>query len=141
MKNYLVLLIILIIGSSVQAQDFKFRGKAVSTITQDYDRGNDVPTNEEASKKKVDVSFDGATLLIGKDSYKYMWHQNSRVSDVIQVNCIERVEDTAPFPYIDAKFELVFLPDDVINITQYRETSPTTYSKIQYSVNVIKTTN
>ena len=141
MKNYLALLIILIIGTSVKAQDFKFRGKAVSTITKDFTRGNDTPTNEEESKKKVDVSFDGGTLLIGKETYKYMWHQNSRASDVIQVNCIERVEESAEFPYIDAKFELVFLPDDVINITQYRETSPTTFSKIQYTVNVIKTTN
>ena len=121
------------------AQDFKFRGKTSSIVNQDFTRGVDKPDNEEEKNKKVNISFDGTTLLIGKESYKYMWHQNSKVDDRIQLNCIERVEDL-DYPYIDAKFELEFLPEDQIRIVQYRQSSETTYTKILYTVNIIKTT-
>jgi hypothetical protein len=138
MKNYLLLLSFLITTSTF-AQDFKFKGKTTSIIKQDFKRGVDNPINEEQGKKKQNISFDGTTMLIGKESYKYMWHQNAKTKDIVQLNCIERIEDF-DYPYIDAKFELEFLPDDVISIAQYRETSPTTYSKVLYTVKVIKTT-
>ena len=139
MKYYLILLT-LIISTASFSQDFKFHGKASSTIKQDFNRGDDTPVNEEKFDKKVAVSFDGTTLLIGKESYKYMWHQNAKESFITQLNCIERVENSS-YPYIDAKFELEFLPEDIVKITQYKETSPTTFSKILYTVNIIKTTN
>ena len=139
MKNYLILLILIIFSTLSHAQDFKFRGKTSSIINQDFTRGNDNPDNEEEKNKKVNISFDGSTLLIGKESYKYMWHQNSKVNDSVQLNCIERVEDLN-YPYIDAKFELEFLPEDQVRIVQFRESSETTYSKIFYTVNIIKTT-
>jgi hypothetical protein len=113
---------------------------STASFAQDFTRGNETPTNEEEHSKKVAVSFDGSTLIIGKDSYKYMWHQNSKNTDIVQLNCIERVEDF-DYPYIDAKFELEFLPEDVLKIIQYRETSPTTFSKTHYTVKIIKTSN
>ena len=121
------------------AQDFKFKGKTSSIINQDFTRGEDTPDKVEEKNKKANISFDGSTLLIGKESYKYMWHQNSKVNESVQLNCIERVEDR-DYPYIDAKFELEFLPDDQVKIIQFRETSVTTFSKIIYTVNIIKTT-
>lgn len=139
MKNYLTLLIFIMFSTLSFAQDFKFRGKTASIINQDFTRGEDTPDKEEEKKKKVNISFDGTTLLIGKESYKYMWHQNSKISESIQLNCIERVEDL-DYPYIDAKFEFEFLPEDQIRIIQFRESSATTYSKIFYTVNIIKTT-
>jgi hypothetical protein len=139
MKNYLFIAILLFSTCSF-SQDFKFKGKTTSIIKQDFNRGDDTPVNEEEIKKKEAVSFDGVTLLIGKESYKYMWHQSAKEGDIMQLNCIERVE-TANYPYIDAKFELDFQPDDVIKITQYRETSPTTFSKTNYTIKIIKTTN
>jgi len=139
MKNYLILFILITFNSLSFAQDFKFHGKTSSIIDRDFTRGNDTPDKEEEKNKKVNVSFDGVTLLIGKESYKYMWHQNSKINDSIQLNCIERVEDL-DYPYIDAKFELEFLPEDQVKIIQYRETSATTFSKIFYTVNIIKTT-
>jgi hypothetical protein len=137
MKNYLILALLLISTCSF-SQDFKFKGKTSAILKQDFERGNDTPVNEEQMKKKEAVSFDGTTLLIGKESYKYMWHQKAKESSITQLNCIERVENAA-YSYIDAKFELDFLPDDVVKIIQYRETSPTTFSKINYTVNIIKT--
>lgn len=139
MKNYLTLLL-LFASISVFSQDFKFRGKTSETIKKDFTRGTENPINEKEIGKKVAVSFDGTTLLIGKESYKYMWHQNAKNADLVQLNCIERVEDF-DYPYIDAKFELEFLPEDQVKIIQYKETSPTTFSKIHYTVNIIKTTN
>ena len=139
MKKHLVLFILITFSSLSYAQDFKFKGKTSSVISKDYTRGNDTPEKEEEKNKKVNISFDGVTLLIGKESYKYMWHQNSKINDSIQLNCIERVEDF-DYPYIDAKFELVFLPEDQLQIIQYKDTSPTTFSKIYYAVNIIKTT-
>ena len=139
MKNYLILFVLIIFSTLSQAQDFKFKGKTSSIINQDFTRGKDNPDKEEEKTKKVNISFDGTTLLIGKESYKYMWHQNSKVNDTVQLNCIERVEDL-DYPYIDAKFELEFLPDDQVKIIQFRETSATTFSKIFYTVNIIKTT-
>ncbi len=139
MKNYLILLILIMFSTLAHAQDFKFRGKTSSIINQDFTRGKDDPDKVEEKNKKVNVSFDGTTLLIGKESYKYMWHQNSKVNDLIQLNCIERVEDL-DYPYIDAKFELEFLPDDQVRIVQHRKSSETMYSKIFYTVNIIKTT-
>ena len=139
MKKHLILFIFITFSSLSFAQDFKFKGKTSSIINQDFTRGMDNPDTEEEKNKKVNVSFDGSTLLIGKESYKYMWHQNSKVNDSIQLNCIERVEDL-DYPYIDAKFELEFLPEDQVKIIQYRETSSTTFSKIFYVVNIIKTT-
>ena len=137
MKNYLIILI-LFVGTTSFAQDFKFKGKASSTVKQDFNRGDDTPLKEEQTDKKVAVSFDGANLLIGNESYKYIWHQMAKDSDITQLNCIERVEASS-YSYIDAKFELEFLPDDVVKIIQYRETSPTTFSKIIYTVGIIKT--
>jgi hypothetical protein len=139
MKNYLILLILIFFSTLSLAQDFKFKGKTSSIINQDFTRGKDDPDKVEEKNKKVNVSFDGTTLLIGKESYKYMWHQNSKVNDSVQLNCIERVEDF-DYPYIDAKFELEFLPDDQVRIVQFRESSETTYSRIFYTVNIIKTT-
>ena len=139
MKNYLILLILIFFSTLSLAQDFKFKGKTSSIINQDFTRGKDDPDKVEEKNKKVNVSFDGTTLLIGKESYKYMWHQNSKVNDSVQLNCIERVEDL-DYPYIDAKFELEFLPDDQVRIVQFRESSETTYSRIFYTVNIIKTT-
>lgn len=139
MKNH-VLLLLLLVSISSFGQDFKFKGKTSSIIIQDFMRGNNTPLKEETKEKKEAISFDGTTLLIGKASYKYIWHQNAKENDVTQLNCIERVE-TSAFPYIDAKFELDFLPEDIVNIIQYRETSPTTFSKITYSVNIIKSSN
>jgi hypothetical protein len=139
MKNYFILLILTVFSTLSYAQDFKFKGKTSSIINQDFTRGRDNPDKEEEKSKKVNISFDGTTLLIGKESYKYMWHQNSKVDDLIQLNCIERVEDLN-YPYIDAKFELEFLPEDQVRIVQHRESSETTYSKIFYTVNIIKTT-
>ena len=139
MKKHLILFILITFSSLSYAQDFKFNGKTSSIISKDFTRGNDTPENEEERNKKVNISFDGVTLLIGKESYKYMWHQNSKVNDSIQLNCIERVEDL-DYPYIDAKFELEFLPEDQVRIIQYKETSATTFSKIFYEVNIIKTT-
>ncbi len=139
MKKYLILLTLIILTTLSHAQDFKFKGKTSSIINQDFTRGGDNPDKEEENTKKVNISFDGTTLLIGKESYKYMWHQNSKINDLIQLNCIERVEDL-DYPYIDAKFELEFLPEDQVRIVQYRESSETTYSKILYTVNIIKTT-
>ena len=139
MKNYLILFILITFSSLSFAQDFKFKGKTALIINQDFTRGMDNPDKEEEKNKKVNISFDGVTLLIGKESYKYMWHQNSKINDTIQLNCIERVEDL-DYPYIDAKFELEFLPEDQVKIIQYRETTATTFSKIFYTVNIIKTT-
>jgi hypothetical protein len=139
MKNYLILVILISFSTLSHAQDFKFKGKTSSIINQDFTRGKDIPDKEEEKNKKVNISFDGTTLLIGKESYKYMWHQNSKVNELVQLNCIERVEDL-DYPYIDAKFELEFLPEDLVRIVQYRESSETTYSKISYTVNIIKTT-
>jgi hypothetical protein len=139
MKNYL-LISFLLLSTCAFSQDFKFNGKTSSIVKQDFNRGEDAPLNEGQIKGKKSVSFDGATLLIGKESYKYIWHQNAKNSDIVQLNCIERVE-TSDYPYIDAKFELKFLPDDVVEIIQYRETSSTTFSKINYTVKIIKTTN
>jgi hypothetical protein len=139
MKNYLILLILIFFSTLSLAQDFKFKGKTSSIINQDFTRGKDDPDKVEEKNKKVNVSFDGTTLLIGKESYKYMWHQNSKVNDSVQLNCIERVEDL-DYPYIDAKFELEFLPDDQVRIVQFQESSETTYSRIFYTVNIIKTT-
>ena len=139
MKKYLILLIFIIFSTLSHAQDFKFKGKTSSIINQDFTRGNDMPDKEEEKNKKVNISFDGTTLLIGKESYKYMWHQNSKVNDSVQLNCIERVEEL-DYPYIDAKFELEFLPEDQVKIIQFRESSETTYSKIFYTVDIIKTT-
>ena len=139
MKKHLILFILITFSSLSFAQDFKFKGKTSSIINQDFTRGMDNPDKEEEKNKKVNISFDGVTLLIGKESYKYMWHQNSEINDSIQLNCIERVEDF-DYPYIDAKFELEFLPEDQVNIIQYKEISATTFSKIFYKVNIIKTT-
>ena len=139
MKNYLLISLLLISTFSF-SQDFKFRGKTSSIIKQDFNRGDDSPSNEEAIKKKKEISFDGSTLLIGNESYKYIWHQKQKDGALMQLNCIERVE-TSEYPYIDAKFVLDFQPDDVVKITQYRDTSPTTFSKIHYTVKIIKTTN
>ena len=139
MKNYLILFILITFSSLSFAQDFKFKGKTSSIINQVFTRGMDKPDKEEDENKKVNISFDGITLLIGKESYKYMWHQNSKINDSIQLNCIQRVEDL-DYPYIDAKFELEFLPEDQVRIIQYRETSATTFSKIFYTVDIIKTT-
>jgi len=139
MKKHLILFILITFSSLSLAQDFKFKGKTSSIVNQDFTRGKDNPDKEEENSKKVNVSFDGVTLLLGKESYKYMWHQNSKINDSIQLNCIERVEDL-DYPYIDAKFELEFLPEDQVRIIQYRETSATTFSKIFYTVNIIKTT-
>jgi len=139
MKNYL-LITFLLISTCTFSQDFKFNGKTSSIVKLDFNRGEDTPQNEEQVKGKKTISFDGTTLLIGKESYKYIWHQKAKESNITQLNCIERVE-TSAYPYIDAKFELDFLPDDIVKIVQYRETSPTTYSKINYTVKIIKTTN
>jgi len=139
MKNYLILLFLILFSILSHAQDFKFKGKTSSIINQDFTRGKDNPDKVEEKNKKVNVSFDGTTLLIGKESYKYMWHQNSKINDLIQLNCIERVEDL-DYPYIDAKFELEFLPEDQVRIVHFRESSETTYSRIFYTVNIIKTT-
>ena len=130
----------MLISTLAFSQDFKFRGKTSSIVKQDFDRGNDTPVNEEQIKKKEEISFDGSVLLIGKASYKYIWHQRAKEGDITQLNCIERVE-TSDYTYIDAKFELDFQPEDIVKIVQYRETSPTTYSKINYTVNIIKTSN
>jgi hypothetical protein len=139
MKNYLILFVLVLLSTLSFAQDFKFKGKTSSIINQDFIRGEDTPDKVDEKNKKVNISFDGSTLLIGKESYKYMWHQNSKVNESVQLNCIERVEDL-DYPYIDAKFELEFLPDDQVKIIQFRETSATTFSKIFYTVNIIKTT-
>jgi len=140
MKNYFILFIVVLFTNVAFGQDFKFRGKTSTIVSKDFTRGNETPDKEEEKDKKINISFDGTTLLIGKESYKYMWHQNAKTTNTVQLNCIERVEDF-DYPYIDAKFELEFLPEDVINIVQYRETSETTFSKILYTVNIIKTSN
>jgi len=139
MKNYLIILFLLI-STVTFSQDFKFRGKTSSIVKQDFDRGNDTPVNEEQIKKKEEISFDGSVLLIGKASYKYIWHQRSKEGDIMQLNCIERVE-TSDYSYIDAKFELDFQPEDIVKIVHYQETSSTTFSKINYTVNIIKTSD
>ena len=138
--KYLVLFLLSITCLSVNAQDFKFRGKTEKIENRYFTLGKDDPDKTDESDKKVSISFDGTQLLIGKETYKYMWHQLSREDDTIQLNCIERREE-GEFPYIDAKFEIDFLSDLEIKLTQFKPTSATTYTETTYSIGVIKTTN
>ena len=135
----LIVLLLTLSFSSVFAQDFKFRGKSEHTEHHYFTLGNEKPDNSEELKKKIAISFDGQQLLIGKKTYKYLWHQLSRNDDTIQLNCIER-KDEGEFPYIDAKFEIDFISDLEINLQQFISTSATTYTKVIYSIKVIKTT-
>jgi hypothetical protein len=56
------------------------------------------------------------------------------------LNCIERVED-GPYPYIDARFEVVFVDPDHVRITRFKHDSPTTQAHITYSVDVKRSTD
>jgi len=139
MKNTLFLFLILV-PFSLFSQDFKFHGKSATTETKIYRIGEDEPVAQKEEKNKVDVQFDGQQLTIGKETFKYIWHQNSRDMEIIQLNCIERVEE-GPFPYIDARFEIAFLDADHVRITRFKNESPTTEAHITYSVDVKRTTN
>ena len=138
--KYLAFILFTLACFTVKAQDFKFHGKTEKIENRYFTLGKDDPDKTDDSDKKTAISFDGKQLLIGKDTYKYMWHQLSREDDTIQLNCIERKEE-GEFPYIDAKFEIDFLSDLDIRLTQFRSTSPTTYTETTYSIKVIKTTN
>ena len=136
MKNYLILFLLLS-GFSAQCQDFKFNGTTSSIVKQYFNRGNDVPVKQEEIDKKEHVSFDGRQLTINKEIYKYVWHQKSKEDDITQLNCIIH-DDSGEFPYKDAIFELDYVTDDQLKITQYLETSPTTITVIIYTVEIKK---
>ena len=137
MKNILILFLLLI-PFSLFSQDFKFHGKSGKTEMRIYRLGEDQPVEQKEDDKKVEVQFDGQQLTIGKETFKYIWHQNSRDMETIQLNCIERVED-GNYPYINARFELVFVDVDHITVTRIKHDSPTTETRITYSVNVKRT--
>jgi len=137
MKNYLILLLLLF-PFSLFSQDFKFHGKAGKTETRIYRLGESQPMEQKEDDKKVEIQFDGQQLTIGKETFKYIWHQNARDMQTIQLNCIERVED-GDYPYIYARFELVFLDADHINVTRIKQDTPTTEARITYSVDVKRT--
>ena len=139
MKN-LILLLLFIIPLTVFSQDFKFRGKSKKTETKVYHIGEDQPFEQQENDKKVEVQFDGTQLTIGKETFKYIWHQNSRDMETVQLNCIERVED-GDYSYINARFEIVFLDSDHLQITRFKSESPTNEARITYAVDIIKTTN
>jgi len=139
MKN-IIFLLLLLIPMTVFSQDFKFRGKSKKAETKVYNIGEDEPFEEHNEDKKVEVQFDGAQLTIGKETFRYIWHQNSRDMETVQLNCLERVEE-GNYSYINARFELNFLDSDHLRITRYKSTSPTTEARITYSVDIIKTTN
>jgi hypothetical protein len=119
-------------------QDFKFHGRSATTETKIYRLGEDQPMEEKEENKKVDIQFDGQQLTIGKETFKYIWHQNSRDMGTVQLNCIERVEE-GNYPYINARFELVFLDADHVRVTRIKQESPTTEARITYSVDVKRT--
>jgi hypothetical protein len=137
MKNVLILFFLLI-PFSLFSQDFKFHGKSGKTETKIYRLGEDQPMEQKEDDKKVEVQFDGQQLTIGKDTFKYIWHQNSRDMGTIQLNCIERVEDGS-YPYITARFELVFIDADHVKVTRIKQDTPTTEAWITYSVDVKRT--
>ncbi len=139
MKN-IIFALFLLIPMTVCSQDFKFKGKSKKTETKVYNIGEDQPSNQKEDDKKMDVQFDGVQLIIGKETFRYMWHQNSRDLETVQLNCIERVEE-GNYSYINARFELIFLDSDHLQITRYKSTSPSTEARITYSVDIIKTTN
>ena len=122
------------------AQDFRFHGKSSKTETKVYIVGEDQPSESSEDDKKVEVKFDGQQLSIGRDTFKYIWHQNSRDMETIQLNCIERVEEGS-FPYIDAKFEVVFLDADHLRITRFKQETPTSLKYITYSVDIKRTSD
>jgi hypothetical protein len=129
---------LVLISFPVFSQDFKFHGKSGKTETKIYQLGESQPAEEKVDDKKVDVQFDGQQLSIGKETFKYIWHQNSRDMGKIQLNCIERVED-GNYPYITARFELVFIDADHVRITRIKQETPTTEAWITYSVDVKRT--
>ena len=137
MKNALILFLMLI-PFSLFSQDFRFHGKSGKTETKIYRLGEDEPMEQKEDDKKVEVQFDGQQLTIGKDTFKYIWHQNSRDMGKIQLNCIERVED-GNYPYITARFELVFIDADHVKVTRIKQDTPTTEAWITYSVDVKRT--
>lgn len=120
------------------SQDFKFHGRSGTTEIKVYRLGEEQPFEQKEDDKKVNVMFDGQQLTIGKETFKYIWHQNSRDMGTIQLNCIERVEE-GDFPYINARFELNFLDADHVIVTRIKHDSPTTVTRLKYSVDVKRT--
>jgi hypothetical protein len=139
MKHVLIVLLILM-PVYLLAQDFRFNGKSSKTETKIFMVGEDQPIESSEDEKKVEIKFDGQQLSIGKDTFKYIWHQNSRDMETIQLNCIERVEEGS-YPYIDAKFEIVFLDSDHLRITRFKQETPTSLKNITYSVDIKRTSN
>lgn len=138
MKKYLILFFLLA-AFSAHSQDFKFNGTTSLIVKQYFDRGNEVPLNQEEIEEEEHVSFDGRQLIINKKTYKYVWHQKSKEDDTMQLNCIVH-NDSGEFPYKDAIFELDYITDDQLQIIQYLETSPTKVTIITYTVEIIKST-
>jgi len=132
------ILFLVLLPYALFSQDFKFHGKSAKTETKVYRLGEDQPFEQKESDKKVEVMFDGQQLTIGKETFKYIWHQNSRDMETIQLNCIERVEE-GNYPYISARFELIFLDADHVIVTRIKNDSPTTETWVTYSVDVKRT--
>ncbi len=122
-----------------QCQDFKFKGQCRSTLIEHFKLGEKKAFESKEENKKVNIQFDGRVLTTGKSDHKYIWHQNSRDMEVIQLNCIERVED-GRYPYIDAKFEIKFVDSKHIELIKFVSTSPTTEKRITYFIEIKKTT-
>lgn len=139
MKNALIFLFTLL-PLFLFGQDFRFNGKSSKTETKTFLIGETQPLESLVDDKKIEIKFDGQQLTIGKETFKYIWHQNSRDMEKIQLNCIERVEEGF-YPYIDAKFEVVFLDEDHVRITRFKNETPTSLKHITYSVDIKRTTN
>lgn len=132
------ILFFILLPYTLFSQDFKFHGKSGMTETKIYRLGEDQPFEQKEDDKKVEVKFDGQLLTIGKETFKYIWHQNSRDMETIQLNCIERVEE-GNFSYINARFELIFVDADHVIVTRIKQDTPTTETRITYSVDVKRT--
>jgi hypothetical protein len=139
MKN-LVFILITLVPVSLFGQDFRFNGKSSKTETKSFNVGENQPFESLEDKKKIEINFNGQQLNIGKETFKYIWHQNSRDMGSIQLNCIEPVEEGS-FPYIDAKFEIVFQDADHLQITRFKNETPTLLKHIIYSVDIKRTSN
>jgi len=132
------ILFLILLPLAVYSQDFKFHGRSETAEIKVFRLGEDQPYEQKEDDKKVNVMFDGQQLTIGKETFKYIWHQNSRDMETIQLNCIERVDD-GNFPYINARFELNFLDADHVIVTRILHENPTTETRIKYSVDVKRT--
>ncbi len=139
MKHTLGILFILF-SSCLYGQDFEFHGKSKNAIITHYNLGDNEPYARQEESKRLNIAFNGRELSIGKELYKYIWHQNSKDMEIVQLNCIER-DEAGAFPYKDAKFEIFFRDIDHIEITQYVSLTPTTEKQIKYFIDVQRTSN